>query len=393
MSANIKRWQDRMQDGGYIALQGTTHATAYIGITGKIAARDAEIADLRAELARRDAEALAQISDEQILEISRKFWMPDADPDSDAIEGLLDSYREVIAAACRPAVVSEGQAVYQWRHRPRGNPVEPKWVDAMCEEAYSRVDEHYEARTLYTRPAAQEPEAPADPLDWPLPCDITVGAGTIRKGCTLRTLVARMHVLVDAAKGAMILAKAAPEVPTAAQAPHDRQSMSHAEMLTILDPWPCSKDAPVAEALTRTKPILMAYVATDLDGHADVGMTIEIAKQRAGECCDTIIALHDISTEFVEFEGKVVGKPILAAPATEQANQPTEAQKYVGDEVSKGLKKALDETSPAKPDLSGLTEALQLISDMCPATAEMTLAHEMAQIASEALLAAITKDK
>jgi hypothetical protein len=37
--------------------------------------------------------------------------------------------------------------------------------------------------------------APADPMDWPLPCDVTVGAGTIKKGCKLRTLVARMEVL------------------------------------------------------------------------------------------------------------------------------------------------------------------------------------------------------
>ncbi|MES2319960.1 MAG: dATP/dGTP pyrophosphohydrolase domain-containing protein [Pseudomonadota bacterium] len=66
-------------------------------------------------------------------------------------------------------------------------------------------------------------------------------------------------------------------------------------------------------AVPFTKPILMAYVATDLDGHADVGMTIEIAKERAGEYCNTIIALHDISTEFVEFEGKP-----CAAPAGEK---------------------------------------------------------------------------
>lgn len=56
------------------------------------------------------------------------------------------------------------------------------------------------------------------------------------------------------------------------------------------------------------KPVLMAYIATDLDGHADVGMTIEKAKERAGHGCDTIIALHDISCEFVELEGNAVAK-------------------------------------------------------------------------------------
>ena len=41
---------------------------------------------------------------------------------------------------------------------------------------------------------------PADPMDWPLPCDITVGAGTIKAGVKLRTLVARMGVLHSMAK-------------------------------------------------------------------------------------------------------------------------------------------------------------------------------------------------
>lgn len=45
--------------------------------------------------------------------------------------------------------------------------------------------------------AASEPKKSEleDPLDTPLPCDIKVGAGTIKKGCKLRTLVARMEVL------------------------------------------------------------------------------------------------------------------------------------------------------------------------------------------------------
>jgi hypothetical protein len=64
------------------------------------------------------------------------------------------------------------------------------------------------------------------------------------------------------------------------------------------------------EKLRKSTP--MAYVATDLDGHADVGMSMEEAKRRAGPSCDTIIALHDISTEFVEFEGKAVAAPAQA---------------------------------------------------------------------------------
>ena len=43
--------------------------------------------------------------------------------------------------------------------------------------------------------------APADPMDWPLPCDVKVGHGTMRKGVALRTLVARMKVLYEMATG------------------------------------------------------------------------------------------------------------------------------------------------------------------------------------------------
>lgn len=42
---------------------------------------------------------------------------------------------------------------------------------------------------------------PKDPMDWKLPCDVTVGHGTISKGCSLRTLVTRMKVLYSIAVG------------------------------------------------------------------------------------------------------------------------------------------------------------------------------------------------
>ena len=43
--------------------------------------------------------------------------------------------------------------------------------------------------------------APLDPMDWPLPCDVTVGHGTMRKGVKLGTLVRRMKVLYEMATG------------------------------------------------------------------------------------------------------------------------------------------------------------------------------------------------
>lgn len=52
-------------------------------------------------------------------------------------------------------------------------------------------------------PLTGEPDnrPPSDPLDTPLPCDIKIGGGTIRKGCKLRTLVHRMEALHQAAFG------------------------------------------------------------------------------------------------------------------------------------------------------------------------------------------------
>ena len=44
------------------------------------------------------------------------------------------------------------------------------------------------------------------------------------------------------------------------------------------------------------EPVLIAYAATDLDGHVGVGLTIADAQARAGHGCDTIIPLYDIAT-------------------------------------------------------------------------------------------------
>ena len=46
-------------------------------------------------------------------------------------------------------------------------------------------------------PAAPAKAALADPMQWPLPCDVKVGHVTIRKGCALNTLVTRMQVLYE----------------------------------------------------------------------------------------------------------------------------------------------------------------------------------------------------
>jgi hypothetical protein len=47
----------------------------------------------------------------------------------------------------------------------------------------------------YAAPSPAQAQPVADPMNWPLPCDVTVGNGTHKKGVPLRSLVARMKVL------------------------------------------------------------------------------------------------------------------------------------------------------------------------------------------------------
>ncbi len=62
--------------------------------------------------------------------------------------------------------------------------------DAMVDAVEATVHLIREAQKVVPTP-------PADPLDTPLPCDITVGHGTHKKGVKLRSLVTRMQGLYD----------------------------------------------------------------------------------------------------------------------------------------------------------------------------------------------------
>ena len=64
-----------------------------------------------------------------------------------------------------------------------------------------RLSELKKLIELAAAPAHPAEGVPADPMDWPLPCDVTVGGGTMRKGVTLRTLVLRMKGLYQMATG------------------------------------------------------------------------------------------------------------------------------------------------------------------------------------------------
>lgn len=50
--------------------------------------------------------------------------------------------------------------------------------------------------------------APADPMDWPLPCDVVIGHITMRKGLKLSALVKPMQVLYEMTEGASLAAQA-----------------------------------------------------------------------------------------------------------------------------------------------------------------------------------------
>lgn len=76
---------------------------------------------------------------------------------------------------------------------------------ARCTARTARAA-HNDDTELWTRAEveamlAAQAAGPADPMDMPLPCDVKVGHGTMRKGVPLRTLVARMKVLYEMATG------------------------------------------------------------------------------------------------------------------------------------------------------------------------------------------------
>lgn len=79
------------------------------------------------------------------------------------------------------------------KHYSMGADAEAKSADEWRERA---LRAEAAAAVLAAAPPAQGlPAAPEDPMDWRLPCDVKVGAGTHKKGTTLRSLVSRMEML------------------------------------------------------------------------------------------------------------------------------------------------------------------------------------------------------
>ena len=71
-------------------------------------------------------------------------------------------------------------------------------LEAMNPYPASKEEQRNTAITAIKEALAQ-PEQ--EPMDTPLPCDVTVGHVTIRKGVALRVLITRMKVLYEMATG------------------------------------------------------------------------------------------------------------------------------------------------------------------------------------------------
>ena len=130
-----------------------------------------------------------------------------------AAEGYGDKRKALFAyvrglEAAAPAVDAQPVAVPEackallrevmHNHRDKESPDYNACEDAQCmwcEEAAVFIAQPDAAPS--PAPVAQ----PGDPMDWPLPCDVTVGHGTMRKGVKLSTLVRRMKVLYKMATG------------------------------------------------------------------------------------------------------------------------------------------------------------------------------------------------
>jgi hypothetical protein len=112
-----------------------------------------------------------------------------------------------------------GVVLYQYRTRADWVPGWGGWT--TCSKAsyedYLKCpllhDWHYEVRTLgVIEPVAAEAPDLVDPIAWPLPCDVKVGICTIKQGCPLSTLVARMNVMNDMIREGWSSARPAPDL-------------------------------------------------------------------------------------------------------------------------------------------------------------------------------------
>lgn len=123
------------------------------------------------------------------------------------------------------------------------------------------------------------PPTPDDPMDWPLPCDVTVGHGTMRKGVALRTLVLRMKTLYEMATGndADVVAE---------RTPGERQALATKFLAATapalaFDAWCCEKgEAAGRRVCTECAETSLAYSAAMGPGTDDTPLETSEADAR-----------------------------------------------------------------------------------------------------------------
>jgi hypothetical protein len=156
-----------------------------------------------------------------------------------------------------------GRHLYEALQRAHREEYPDRWSDLT--ETW-RAAMRAAARSVLDTQAPAAP--PPDPMETPLPCDVTVGHGTMRKGVPLRALVARTKVLYE-----MALGEKADDV--AALTPEQRAQRFAAfqsELAAAGESAPCDsvqvgdpgKPAPVRAAL-------LAWIGND-ERHDQVGI-------------------------------------------------------------------------------------------------------------------------
>lgn len=190
MSAMPKKWEDRAEEMRHL---WPAFVTMPSGLPSRdiVAYMQAEIAELRSAFASRQSVAVpagwalvpTKITEEMVVEFCEVWYSTVRafdDPEMD------DAYAAMLAAAPQPPAVKEVE--------PKGE-VALLIAEIRCAKSLAFRDLLVEKLIVACEAGSARQDVAADPLDTPLPCDIAIGSGTIKKGCPLRTLVAKIKVL------------------------------------------------------------------------------------------------------------------------------------------------------------------------------------------------------
>jgi hypothetical protein len=174
MTTNTTQAAAMTQDEAIHMLRATMCAIAQTLNDGELRKAAREAYDSTAA-----APAQAQPSTEQMVDVILKLigagvmdWKagPTGDPEEDAFHSddeerraLIDAVNSALATRTAGSATPVAQEVHQFRRRLVAHP----WYDAPRDEAYARVDDFFEARTLYTIPIAPAAAKWPDACQWP----------------------------------------------------------------------------------------------------------------------------------------------------------------------------------------------------------------------------------